>query len=185
MRRLTTLAILAVALAAPQIARADASYPGQRLADPVVQQVAALAGHYWDVKGAPRCDVKLFQAPALQEGDGDAWGRGDGTTCTAWISDDLAYMLANPYGDTDMLETCQAVTHEIGHARGLPHALSGPMVTTGAPAPPREFDNVPWFCVKRLLREWPRHLREEYTLADVPHEMRVIRRYVFARRSGH
>lgn len=158
------------------------AYVGEHAPAPAVRTLADHAAHYWDVKGVPRCSVTLLQAPDLD----DAWGRGDGATCTAWISDDLADRILAPSAE-DILDGCQAITHEIGHARGLGHQASGPMASTESPRPAKRFDNVPWFCVRYLMRYWRADLLNDRKFSiywDIPHEMRALRRYVMRNRSG-
>lgn len=151
---------LLLALALSSTARADVTYPGQR---PASQQVTAFvngpARSFWEDRNVWACpgrDITVWVAPYLDGGDGSAWGRGGDCTVylTGWLVMDLT---ADPDMKApakvrrvlkgDMAKACTAVTHETGHALGLPHSPTGVMAASGPPVEP------PWYC-----RVWARHL---------------------------
>lgn len=165
-RVLAVLVALGALGTAPSAALGYA-YPGQQaVTAPVIQDLVSRADVFWAAHGvtSPACrnGPTVWVAPSLRDGDGDAWGRGDGATCELWLSDDLVSTIIDP-PDTPGLavvhvaRACQAITHEDGHAHGLPHARRGVMAGSGpwgAPDPePRVLAWAPAFCI-RFAREW-------------------------------
>lgn len=154
MKLLAAAAILLFASGSPVVAVASPSWsePGQQPADPGVNDLVDRALAFWRQHGDTACPlgVTTWQAPTLPAGDGiDAWGRGDGATCELWVSQNLADNVETPVFYGEAINTCQAVTHEVGHALGLPHAPKGVMAS--GPVPPRPHAWAPPFC-----RRWAR-----------------------------
>lgn len=154
-------ALLAAALllAIPASARAEISYPDQRPATAQVTQfVNGSARSFWEDRNVWACQgqqIKVWVAPVLDGSDGSAWGRGGDCTVylTQWLVRDLtaeadmkAPVRLRRGLKEDMAKACTAVTHETGHALGLPHSPTGVMAVTGVVEPP-------WYC-----RVWARHL---------------------------
>lgn len=182
MRTPVAAALLTLTLAAPAHAY---EYEGQHPATGRTAALIRMAGDYWTAKHVPACPLTAWQAPDLTGSDGDAWGRGDGTTCEMWLSDDLVATVDVAEFDSDSaLEACTTVTHELGHARGLPHSDRGVMAGAGSPPPPRSLDNVPWFCVRWAERAFKRGLLSQDISRDgVADGVRELRQWVRRNRS--
>lgn len=173
--------VLMLLFSAGSAGQADAlTYPGQHPA-PLIQTllVQEAETEFW---GAPSrmgpdypdqyCPdgIKVWQAPSLPGGDIDAgqraWARGwrDPTTgvCETWLTDSLV----ETEGMLSLLDECAAITHEVGHALGLPHVRSGVMagkLADGTPplAEPAPYAWTPWFC-----RKWALDEEERQALAE-------------------
>jgi hypothetical protein len=155
--------LMAAMLAAMATLTAGAStasatqFAGQQSAPPAITDLVGRAEVFWHQHGVYACPggVMAWEAPNLVAGDGDAWGRGDGATCEIWVSADLTSYAAVPLWLGNAIEACTAVTHEVGHAYGLPHSPRGVMAGSGAPA--KMYGWSPRFCFR-----WAR-----FTLAAV------------------
>lgn len=132
-------------------------YPGQEEARSVaIDQLVAIGSRYWNQQGVTGCHPKIWIAPDLQQ----AWGRGDGATCEVWLTQDLADKIVDPETIGPALDACTALTHELGHAFGLPHAPAGVMAGDGA-QPPSPFAWTPAPCVVWARKEIRAVLRGE------------------------
>lgn len=152
------VALLALWLAPP----ADAViYPGQHRPAPIVAELVSHADVFWEQRGVrgdcPDSGPIIWQAPSLVDNDGDAWGRGDGLACELWLEDDLTETVLDGSSFEFSAQACQAIFHEDGHARGLPHEPEGLMAGTGpwgAPLPePHPLAWAPHFCITWAL-DW-------------------------------
>lgn len=177
MRKLAVL----LALCFPAAASADDqwnwtthSYTDQH---PAPQALTALAQGqaetFWHVRGVNTCpSITVYQSTAV-----GAIGAAGGGWCTIWLSDDLVAS-AEP-GDVDkvdgtvFVDVCQAITHEVGHALGLPHSATGVMAGGGTGQPAKPHGWAPWFCWRwadqqmtaLLIAEgWPRKLAGRFHL---------------------
>lgn len=164
MRR--ALLVILLVFAAPASAHAWSAPGGQRPASATVLAVEVMARDFWAARGtASQCSqgITVWQAHDLQ----DAWGRGDGSTCEMWVSDALAGALELRTDMWAMVDACTAVTHEAGHALGLPHSPTGVMAGAGS-VPPWSHAWAPYWCVawaqKRIALQHRRNGVPETTI---------------------
>lgn len=158
--------LIATALAAAAL---TFSYGDERPAPPALVQLAqGPARSFWRDRNVLGCDdgITVYQSSLVGE---IGWGAGG--NCTVWLSDDLVGVLEpDRFGRNELIDACQAVTHEVGHALGLPHTPTGVMAVSGQPPTPHGW--APWFCRTWAKREVVTLLRANHELSGKQHESR-------------
>lgn len=164
------LAVASLVAAAP--ARADFSYPDQHPAPAVVAVLAnGPALSFWADRHVIGCArITVWQSGMVGR---DVWATGG--WCTVWLSDDLVAWVTGDDGISEdkLVDACQAVTHEDGHALGLPHSTSGVMAGPGF-KPAVKHGWAPWFCWRWARKRYTSVMRSEGILYAASPRLRPV-----------
>lgn len=142
-KRALGVALLALVLC-PN-AWADYTYPEQSPAMGVSVQLVQAGQQFMANRGLGNCQsVTTWAVP-----DNVIINWGTGQSCSVWLSTNLIETLNWPDRNT-LIDACQAIFHEVGHAEGLDHQPTGLMSIN---KPPYPHAWAPFYCVQWSKRQ--------------------------------